>query len=79
MRELNPKCNSEKEMAIAADCLETLEELAIQNRELFLHEGGKAYAYIPALNDREDHIRMLADLVMPHLRAFWQTANPDIG
>ena len=65
--------------AFSADCLETLEELAIQNRELFLHEGGKAYAYIPALNDREDHIRMLADLVMPHLRAFWQTANPDIG
>ncbi len=47
----------------AADCLETLEEIAIQNRELFLAAGGDALDYIPALNDRPGHIRFLADLV----------------
>ena len=36
--------------AFSADCLETLEELAIQNKELFQHAGGGEYAYIPALN-----------------------------
>ncbi|PLO67279.1 ferrochelatase, partial [Klebsiella pneumoniae] len=34
----------------AADCLETLEEIAVQNREIFLEAGGKQYEYIPALN-----------------------------
>ena len=38
--------------AFAADCLETLEELDVENRELFLHSGGKDYHYIPCLNDR---------------------------
>ncbi|MGJ8515664.1 ferrochelatase [Carnimonas bestiolae] len=49
--------------AFAADCLETLEELAIQNREGYEEAGGGEYSYIPALNDREDHIAVLADLV----------------
>ncbi|MGE0081900.1 MAG: ferrochelatase [Thiohalomonadaceae bacterium] len=48
----------------AADCLETLEEMAETNRKLFLNAGGKAYRYIPALNDREDHIAFLADIVV---------------
>lgn len=47
----------------SADCLETLEEMGQTNRKLFLDAGGKAYRYIPALNDREDHIAALADLV----------------
>jgi len=50
----------------AADCLETLEEIAIQNRDVFLGAGGERYRYIPALNDRDDHIRMLAGLVHRH-------------
>ena len=49
--------------AFSADCLETLEELAEQNREIFLHNGGEVYHYIPALNDREDHINALADVI----------------
>lgn len=53
--------------AFSADCLETLEEVAEENREIFLHAGGKSYAYIPALNDRPDHIAMLADLIAKHL------------
>lgn len=55
--------------AFSADCLETLEELAIQNAELFLHTGGKAYAYIPALNVRDDHTAFLAQLVQAQLNA----------
>lgn len=45
------------------DCLETLEEVAMENREIFLHAGGKDYHYIPALNDSEDHAAMLMTLV----------------
>lgn len=55
--------------AFSADCLETLEEIAEENRENFLHAGGKAYAYIPALNTRDDHIALLQALVTPHLEA----------
>ncbi len=53
--------------AFSADCLETLEELAIQNSELFLGLGGKHYTYIPALNNRYDHIELLSGLVQAHL------------
>ena len=52
--------------AFAADCLETLEELEVENRENFMQSGGKVYRYIPALNDREDHIAMLASLIETH-------------
>ncbi|OTG95539.1 ferrochelatase [Acinetobacter sp. ANC 3832] len=59
--------------AFSADCLETLEELAIQNSELFLGLGGKHYAYIPALNNRHDHIELLSGLVQAHLDALKAT------
>lgn len=55
--------------AFSADCLETLEEIAEENRENFLHAGGKAYAYIPALNTRDDHIALMQALVTPYLEA----------
>ncbi|MBN3054868.1 ferrochelatase [Pectobacterium brasiliense] len=47
----------------AADCLETLEEIQEQNREIFLHAGGEAFHYIPALNDDPLHIELLEQLV----------------
>jgi ferrochelatase len=47
----------------SADCLETLEEIAGENRELFLHAGGEEMHYIPALNERDAHIAMMAQLV----------------
>jgi protoporphyrin/coproporphyrin ferrochelatase len=47
----------------AVDCLETLEEIAIANREIFLEAGGESYRYVPALNSRPEHVRMLADLL----------------
>ena len=51
----------------STDCLETLEEIAMQNAELFVESGGKTLHYIPALNAREDHVGFLADLVEKHL------------
>lgn len=51
----------------SADCLETLEEIAGENRELFLHAGGESFHYIPALNDRPDHITALAGIVAREL------------
>lgn len=51
----------------SADCLETLEEMAMGNRELFLKNGGERYDYIPALNDDDAHIALLAELVKRHM------------
>lgn len=50
----------------AADCLETLEEIAVQNRELFLEAGGEKYEYIPALNATPEHIEMMVNLTQPY-------------
>ncbi len=51
----------------SADCLETLEEIDGENRELFEANGGERFRFIPCLNDRPEHIRALADLVVRHL------------
>lgn len=59
--------------AFSADCLETLEELAIQNEEVFKQAGGKHYAYIPALNSRDDHLELLNHLLQANLDALKQT------
>lgn len=52
--------------AFSADCLETLEEIQIENKEYFLEAGGESYNYIPALNDNPDHIEMLSQLILKH-------------
>ena len=49
--------------AFSADCLETLEEIAIENREVFEEAGGESYKYIPALNADPGFIELLATLV----------------
>ncbi len=54
----------------AADCLETLEEIDVLDRERFLAAGGERFRYIPALNDRPDHIEALAGLVVQNLRGW---------
>lgn len=54
--------------AFSADCLETLEELAVENCEVFTHAGGKQYRYIAALNDREDHINALTHIIRKYLK-----------
>jgi protoporphyrin/coproporphyrin ferrochelatase len=58
----------------AADCLETLEEVAVENRDYFLGAGGREYGYIPALNDTPAQVQVLADLVGRHT-AGWPEAE----
>jgi ferrochelatase len=60
----------------SADCLETLEEIADENREVFLEAGGEAYDYIPALNERGDHIQALMALIEANLGG-WAEAVAD--
>ena len=62
----------------AADCLETLEEVAGEVREAFLHAGGKEFHCIPCLNARHEWLVALADLAIRNLQG-WNTtvkANP---
>ena len=59
----------------AADCLETLEEIALENRQVFLAAGGERYRYLPALNDDPAHIAALADLMSRHA-AGWPEFAP---
>lgn len=47
----------------AADCLETLEEIELENKAIFLQAGGESYHYIPALNDSEKHVELMIDLI----------------
>lgn len=47
----------------AADCLETLEEIAVQNKAIFIGAGGEKYEYIPALNADALHIDMMEALI----------------
>ncbi len=50
-----------------ADCLETLEELDVENREIFVASGGEKFAYIPALNDSEEGMRVIEAVVRREL------------
>jgi ferrochelatase len=54
----------------ALDCLETLEEIEIENRELYLKAGGRLFQYVPALNARAEHARFLADLIAQHCQGW---------
>lgn len=56
----------------SADCLETLEEIAMQNAEFFTEAGGGSLHYIPALNARDDHVTMVTGLVERHTQG-WGT------
>lgn len=60
--------------AFSADCLETLEEIAVENRDYFLEAGGKEYGYIPALNDQPAHVQMLSELIIRHSQG-WPEAE----
>ena len=51
----------------ASDCVETLEEIAIQGKETFINSGGKNFDLIPCLNDNEDHINLLKNLVNSYM------------
>ena len=59
-----------------ADCLETLEEIAIENKAAFLDAGGKEFHYIPCLNERDDWIKALCHIVADNLHG-WATNDWD--
>lgn len=60
----------------SADCLETLEEIKLQNRDFFLDAGGKEFSYIPALNDQSAHISAISDIIMQHCQG-WPDFSAD--
>ena len=60
-----------------ADCLETLEEIAIEGKLEFLAGGGKEYHYVACLNERDDWIRALADIAASHLQGWPTRGLPD--
>jgi ferrochelatase len=59
----------------AVDCLETLEEIAMQNRDFFVAAGGDTLHYIPALNDSAGQITSLAALIRRHVQGWPEAGN----
>jgi len=57
--------------AFSLDCIETLEEIALQNREVFLQNGGRELRLIPCLNDRDDHVDMLVEIIQSFIPSFF--------
>lgn len=60
----------------SADCLETIEEIGMENRDIFMEAGGEQFAYIPALNDSKQHINALQALAQKHLQG-WEPHQQD--
>jgi len=54
----------------AADCLETLEEIAGENAEVFKHNGGEQFSFVPCLNDSDPGMDMIRQLVMRELQGW---------
>ena len=52
----------------ASDCVETLEEIAIEGKESFMQEGGENFSMIPCLNETEEHIDLFQNLIEKHSR-----------
>ncbi|MFK8051873.1 MAG: ferrochelatase [Woeseiaceae bacterium] len=59
----------------SADCLETLEEIALENKELFIEAGGGDLRYIPALNDSPAQLEALGELIIEQTSGWHQTLN----
>ena len=60
-----------------SDCIETLEEIAMEGKAAFLNSGGKTFHYIPCLNDQLDWMRALGQLVEQHLQG-WPTRQEQL-
>jgi ferrochelatase len=54
----------------SADCLETLEEIAFENAEIFRHNGGEKFAAIPCLNDSEPGMQVIKEMALRELRGW---------
>ncbi len=61
----------------SADCLETLEEVALECKETFVSNGGGEFDYIPCLNDRQDGVDMLAGIIYDNLGNWLQPEYVD--
>ncbi|MAK09086.1 MAG: ferrochelatase [Rhodobacteraceae bacterium] len=59
----------------AVDCLETIEEINMQYKELFIEEGGKNLRYIPSLNDSDSNIELFKSLILEELGS-WAKEPP---
>ena len=59
----------------SSDCLETLEEIAMENAEIFRHAGGENFAAIPCLNDTPAGMAVIRDIVTRELRG-WLISKP---
>jgi ferrochelatase len=58
-----------------SDCLETLEEIAMEGKAIFIQAGGQDFHYIPCLNERDDWIQTLADIALANLQG-WLGVEP---
>lgn len=56
--------------AFSADCLETIEEIDVENRQYFMESGGESYHYIPCLNDGQDQIKLFTKLIKQHTQGW---------
>ena len=54
----------------SADCLETLEEIAQENAEIFRHNGGQEFSAIPCLNDSDPGMEVIRTLVLRELKGW---------
>jgi ferrochelatase len=58
-----------------ADCLETLEEIAMEGKEIYTHAGGNIYNAIPCLNDQPAWLEAMHQIALENI-AGWQTQAP---
>ena len=59
----------------ACDCVETLEEIAMEGRDSFLQAGGERFEYVPALNWQPAHVQLQADRIMQHASGWPETST----
>ena len=58
-----------------SDCLETLEEIAIEGKAIYLNAGGRDFHFIPCLNERNDWLHALADIITSNLVGWGDSAT----
>ena len=51
----------------ASDCIETIEEIGLRAKEVFMKNGGRNFTLVPCLNDNYDHIKLLSSLTQKFL------------
>lgn len=60
----------------AVDCLETLEEIAVENRDAFIAAGGRSLNYVAALNDGDAHVAAMQAVIARHTAGWNDNAQP---